>query len=116
MACLFTDTQFSSAWKRNSQAFEEFACILYFTCKLSNSTPQFPSSIGCTGIDLVLKYPHKKEKSRGFKSGEPSGQETEPACDQFSVQDSFRTVIDALHDCNVVEHRLVDMACEDTRI
>jgi hypothetical protein len=32
---------------------------------------------------------------------------------QSSIQDNFRKVIDALHGCNVVEHRRVETTCED---
>jgi hypothetical protein len=103
--------------KRNLQVFEESACIFYFTCKFLNSAPQFISSIDCTGIDLISKFPPApNEKSRGSKSGEQQGQEIGPACYQSSVQDNFQAAIDTLHDYNAVEHRRVEAACDEARI
>jgi hypothetical protein len=46
------------------------ACIIYFTCKLLNSTQHFLSVVDCSGFDIS---PHKP---RGLKSGEREGQET----------------------------------------
>jgi hypothetical protein len=63
--------------------------------------PQFLSSTGCACTALLFKYPHRKE-SRGLKSGERAGQETELHLrDKSNIQDNFRPAVDTLHGCNV---------------
>jgi hypothetical protein len=107
MASMFTDTHLSSAWKNNSQAFEESWRILYFFRKLLNSTPQFLSSVDFAGVYIYI------EKQNGEDSSQVSVQARLCVRDKSNVQYNFRTGIDALHDCNVVQHRRVEITCED---
>jgi hypothetical protein len=72
MASTFTDAQFSSGWKRNLQTLEDSGRILYFTWKLSNSTPQFLSSIYCTGIGVSFQIsPNKIERIQVRRARRP---------------------------------------------
>jgi hypothetical protein len=34
-------------------------------------------------------------------------------CNLSDMEDNFKTAIDVLHSCNVVEHRRVETTCED---
>jgi hypothetical protein len=49
--------------KETPQVLEGSACtcILYFACRFLNSTPQFLCSIDCADIDLISKFPPKRE-------------------------------------------------------
>jgi hypothetical protein len=58
---------------------------------------------------LVFELPDGKQ-SRGLMSGEHEGQETE---EPIQNPRYFRTAIDALRGCNVVEHRFIETTCED---
>lgn len=58
------DTQFSSGWKRNSQALEDSGCILYFTCKLLISKSYFLLIFDYSGIDFGLQISPKKNIER----------------------------------------------------
>jgi hypothetical protein len=52
---------FHSAWKGQSQKFEDSGCSLYFTYELLNSTPQYLSSIDYTGIEYCVIWRPKAE-------------------------------------------------------
>jgi hypothetical protein len=63
MTSMFTDIQLSSACSRNSEAFDDSERILYFTCKLFNSTSRFFSSIDYDDVDLRFRvFPEKNQE------------------------------------------------------
>jgi hypothetical protein len=80
MASVATDTQFISVWERKLQAFED--SVLY--------------TIDCANRDL------------GFRDSSQARKPRLNVHDQSSFRDNFRTAIEALLFCNVVEHSRTD--------
>jgi hypothetical protein len=57
---------------------------------------------------LIIKYSHRKIED--YNQVCVQAKKLDRIRDQSSVEDNFRTAIDALHD--VVQHRLVETTCE----
>jgi hypothetical protein len=77
MVSIFTDTQLSSAWKRNSLS--KIPGVFFTPHAICWFQWQFICTINCTIRDLGCQISLHK-KLRGFKSGECVGQETEALC------------------------------------
>jgi hypothetical protein len=60
MTSVFTGVQPSSACNRDPEALDDSERILYFTCKLLNSTPHFLSSIDYDNVDLGFRVSPQK--------------------------------------------------------
>jgi hypothetical protein len=92
--------KYTSKWLENSKY------IIFFACKLLNSTPQFLSSINCAGIDLDFQISPRKETRED--SSQVSVQARELGLqvrEQSGGQDNFLTAVETLHSCcNVAEH------------
>jgi hypothetical protein len=117
MASNFTDTQVRFAWKRNSPAFEDSGCILYFPWKFLNWRTS--SSLVMTVLarrPWFSNIPERKIREDWNHVSLRARKLELHVRDQFSVLDNIRIAMETIHGRNMVEYRSVEITCEDVRL